>query len=96
MASYQVEEGLVYTLYECGWGDYDGYRVHKADERNPFTPEYELLPYELLPRDAADPSAPSTEYYSLYEAKEIMPYYAFFAKHIELPATRDIDPRLGR
>ena len=27
VADYQVEEGLVYTLYECGWGDYEGYRV---------------------------------------------------------------------
>ena len=91
IADYQVEEGLTFTLYECGWGDYDGYRVYKADERTPFTPEYDLVPH-----DADDPSAPNTEYYSLYEAKEIMAYYPMFAKHIELLGTRDIDPRLGR
>jgi hypothetical protein len=69
VASYEVEERLVYLLYRCGWGDYDGYRVHKTDERNPFDPEYELTPI-----DVEDPSSPNTEYHSLYEAKEIVSY----------------------
>jgi hypothetical protein len=91
VASYQTEDGLVFTLYECGWGDYEGYRVYKADERTPFTPEYEILPCEY-----DDPEAPKTEYHSLFEAKEIMSYYPMFAKHIELSHTRDIDPQLRR
>jgi len=43
VASYEVEERLALRLYRCEWGDYDGYRVHKTDERrrmsgNPLTP----------------------------------------------------------
>jgi hypothetical protein len=91
VASYEVEKRLVYLLYRCGWGDYDGYRVHKTDERNPFDPKYELTPI-----DVEDPSSPNTEYHSLYEAKEIVSYFPMFARHIEFLKTRDIDPRLRR
>jgi hypothetical protein len=91
LARYQVEERLVFRLYRCGWGDYDGYRVHKTDEREPFNPKYELTPI-----DVEDPEAPNTEYFSLYEAKEIVWYFPFFADHVGLLETRDIDPRLGR
>lgn len=89
LASYQVEERLVFRLYRCGWGDYDGYRVHKADETQPFNPKYELTPVD-------DPEAPNTRYFSLYEAKEIVWYFPFFARDVGLLETRDIDPRLGR
>jgi len=78
VASYQVEEGLVYTLYKCGWGDYDGYRVHKADESSPFAPSYELTLCAV-----ADASAPNTEYHELYEAREVVSYWPMFAKYVE-------------
>ena len=90
LASYEAEERLVFRLYRCEWGDYDGYRVHKADEREPFHPVYELTPV-----DAEDPEAPNTEYFSLYEANEIVSYFPFFAAHVGFLETRDIDPRLG-
>ena len=91
VACYQAEERLVFRLYRCGWGDYEGYRVHKTDEKEPFNPKYELTPV-----DVEDPSAPNTEYYSLYEPGEIVSYFPMFAKDIEFLTTRDIDPELGR
>jgi hypothetical protein len=91
MACYEMEERLVFRLYRCGWGDYDGYRVHKSDESEPFNPKYELTPV-----DVQDPSAPNTEYYSLYEANEIVSYFPFFARHVEALRTRNIDPPLRR
>jgi hypothetical protein len=91
VAHHQVEERIVFRLYRCGWGDYDGYRVHKTDENEPFNPKYYLTPC-----DVEDPAAPNTEYYSLYEPSEIVSYYPMFANDIEFLPTRDIDPRLGQ
>lgn len=91
VACYQVEERFVFRLYKCGWGDYDGYRVHKTDEREPFNPKYELTPVDVV-----DPSAPNTAYHSLYEANEIVSYFPMFAKSIKFLMTKDIDPRLRR
>jgi len=72
LVSYNVEERLVFTLYRCEWGDYDGYRVHKANEREPFNPKYDLTPV-----DVEDSEAPNREYFSLYEANEIVSYFPF-------------------
>jgi len=91
ISCYEVEDRLVFRLYRCGWGDYDGYRVHKTDETEPFNPKYELTPV-----DVEVPDALNTEYFSLYEANEIVSYYPFFAEHVGYLDTRDIDPRLGR
>jgi len=91
LACFEAEDRFVFRLYRCGWGDYDGYRAHKSDEREPFNPKYGLTPV-----DVEDPEAPNTEYFSLYEANEIVSYYPFFAKHSDFLETRDIDPRLGR
>jgi len=91
LACYEVRDRLVFRLYRCGWGDYDGYRVHKTDETEPFNPKYDLTPV-----DVEDPEAPNTEYFSLYEANEIVSYFPFFADHVGFLKTRDIDPRLGR
>ena len=91
LACYEVRDRLVFRLYRCEWGDYDGYRVHKSDETKLFDPKYELTPV-----DVEDPEAPNTEYYSLYEANEIVSYFPFFADHVGFLKTRDIDPRLGR
>ena len=91
LVAYEAEERVVYRLYRCGWGDYDGYRVYKSDEREPFLPVNELTPV-----DVEDPEAPDTEYFYLYEANEIVSYYPFFAAQVGFLKTRDIDPQLGR
>jgi hypothetical protein len=96
VARYQVEERLVFTLYKCGWGEYEGYRVHKSDETDPFDPKYDLTPVDVV-----DPSAPNPEYHSLYEPAEIVSYFPMFAEEIfaeemEVLEVRDIDPPLRR
>lgn len=91
VVSYEVEDGLIYTLYKCGWGDYEGYRVYKVDEANPFNCAYELTPYE-----PEDPLSRGTEYYTLYEARDIVSYFPMFARYVDFLETRDIDPKEGR
>jgi hypothetical protein len=73
IASY-VHEGVVYTLYRVTSVNFEGYRVHIADETNHKDPKYELLPYDVGQAERR------RRYDALFRKADIAQNYPLFLK----------------
>jgi hypothetical protein len=84
----RLDKNIVFTLYKCTAYNSDVYRVHVADESNPFAPVYELRPFngELGPgRGRPDYSEP-------WEKEDLAAEYPMFLKDIDYFDSRYVDP----
>jgi hypothetical protein len=82
------EKQIVYRLYKCPAGRHHGYRAHIADESNPASPVYELLPYE---EDTIGEGLP-LDYSETWRTRDIVAKFPMFLKDMDYFQKR----RVGR
>jgi hypothetical protein len=90
VSSYEDTRGdknIVYTLYRCTAYNYEAYRVHIADESDPKTPVYELLPVERDTRSGGG----RPDYSGVWMKENIAENYPLFLKDMNYFTTRNID-----
>ena len=88
IAAFEAEKRLIFTLYRCGWNQYEGYRVYMSDRRRPRSPEYELSPHE----GEVNMSDPYRSFHKLYGPDELISEWPVFADYISSLRVSDFDP----
>ncbi len=88
------DKNIVYTLYRCTAYEFEAYRVHVAEEYDPESPVYELLPYS----EVRNIQGIGPDYSEPYDKRELAYRFPLFLKTMDYFRTRPIDPqrRAGR
>lgn len=86
-ADTRADKKIVYTLYRCTAYNFEAYRVHIADESDPKTPVYELLPVDRDSRSGRG----RPDFSEVWTKEDIAAEYPLFLKDMDYFETRKVD-----
>jgi hypothetical protein len=81
-------KSIVYTLYKCTAYNYDAYRVHVADESNPASPVYDLLPKTEDPHT----QGVGPDFSEPWQEEQVVAEHPMFVRDLDYLPVRQVDP----